>query len=700
MSRFSAVFAGFLALFVYLAIFPYLIGFDFHFWQQTKVLGVVWCILFLPLLIKKDNKEQNWWLTPSLQTIFLLFLLGAIGYVCRWWQWLIWIAWLLAVVGVILFVYNSFVFWKQTTWKQKIIFLGLSFIFGNYLVGQIYTHALSPIYEANLAFYRGGIPDILDASYHSSVSQMLQTYNVLTTGLDGLVSMNYNIIVHYLFAQLALFFSTSVLYFFNLVYPVLMFPLFFYTFLSLSNTFYQRLSFYLQKPSNYILFHFSSSFVLFFIFFPLPDSIYARGLLGYHFVQAPIYTTALVLLFTITETAINYIDRPIARKTFDCFFLPVALFIAAYAQVSIGVALLTGIGYVWLLEKRWKMLYGWIWIVLHIVILFFCYWLTAETKPGIQYSYEGRLNWFFFFRQEGFNGVEFVWGMYSPLILVVCLALFWLKLSFSLAPTNKFLHYILALCLIALAGLSPNVLLELYGSTGMYFMSIQRFLAGSFLMAMLSFVNFHLPYKQVLKVSTILGMILLIYMPFRNTLNEAWKTNIDIRKEITGIKDFHWKANHFVEKIFSNDADWVKAAILFDENIEQKAMQNAFFAFIRKLKQLNEQLTLSEKSKSLLYLPYHQLNFLYPKNEKWYCIQIPIYLTATSGIALLKGLPHASCTENVGAYGYSYYNYEDREKVWQVGYSVQEAFSHTRQKGFQILWYYDTKQAIFQKVVF
>ncbi len=99
-------------------------------------------------------------------------------------------------------------------------------------------------------------------------------------------------------------------------------------------------------------------------------------------------------------------------------------------------------------------------------------------------------------------------------------------------------------------------------------------------------------------------------------------------------------------------------------------------------------------------MPYHQLNFLYPKNEKWYCIQIPIYLTATSGIALLKGLPHASCTENVGAYGYSYYNYEDREKVWQVGYSVQEAFSHTRQKGFQILWYYDTKQAIFQKVVF
>ncbi len=162
-----------------------------------------------------------------------------------------------------------------------------------------------------------------------------------------------------------------------------------------------------------------------------------------------------------------------------------------YSHVSVGLAISASIGYAWLVSQKWKRLLGWFWIILHLGILFFCYWLTAETKVGgEQYSHEGRLNWFFFFRQEGFNGFEFAWAMYLPLILATFLVFWQLKISFSITSENKFLHYTAGLYFIALAGVLPNIVLELYGSTGMYFMSIQRFLAGSFLMAMLAFLHF------------------------------------------------------------------------------------------------------------------------------------------------------------------------------------------------------------------
>ncbi len=183
-------------------------------------------------------------------------------------------------------------------------------------------------------------------------------------------------------------------------------------------------------------------------------------------------------------------------------------------------------------------------------------------------------------------------------------------------------------------------------------------------------------------------MILLVYMPFRNTLNDAWQRNIAVRKEITGVRDFHWKANHFVEKLFSNDADWAKVAILFDKNLEEKAVQNPFFAFIRKLKDLDRNVPVPEKAKSLLYIPNNVLQFRHFQ-EKIPCMQVPMYFTAVSGIALFEGLPNAECTQSLGAYGYSYYNFEGREKAWREGYTILEAHKIVKERKFKWLWYYN-----------
>ncbi|GAB4131236.1 MAG: hypothetical protein Fur0027_18170 [Raineya sp.] len=700
MRNFSAIFAGFAALFVYLAIFPYQIGFEFHFWQQSKVLGVAYFVIFFPIFLQKRQiKQPAWWQLPAIESVFCLLGLGALGYLCRWWEWLSELSWGIALLGLLLFVWAIVDFWKKTNWKQKSVFLGLSFLLGTYFLAQIYAHySHAPIYEAMIAFYDPTAHSVLlDMVYHSSITQMLQTYNVMTTGLDGLVTMNYNIFVHFLFAQLCLLLSISSLDFFNLAYPVLIFSLFFYTFLSLSDSLYQQIATYLQKPSNYVLFHFGSIIVLICLFFPLPDNIYSRGLLGMHFSKVAIYTTSLAFLFAFAETCLNYMAKPKHKYIFEWVFMPIFLFVLGYSHVSVGVAILAGIGYAWLLSRKWKNILGWLWILLHLSILFFCYWLTSETKPtGEMHSYEGRLNWFFFFRQEGFNVLEFVWGMYLPLALTIALIFWLLKTKFSFVSENKFLHYAAVLCLIALAGVSPNVILELYGSTGMYFMSVHRFLAGSLLMALVAFLHFSIPHTRIVQFLAGLGVLLWAYMSYRNTTNDAWKANIEVRKTITGISDFNWKANHFVEKLFSDDADWAKVGVLFDKNLEQKAMQNPFYAFARKLKDLGKNVAVAEKTQSLLYIPYHALNFKHFK-ERIPCMQVPIYFTATSGIALFEGLPNAKCTKAIGDYGYSYYNYEGREKTWQGGYDISEAFNATQQRGYRFLWYYDVNTQSFRR---
>jgi|GEM_PF-1956179 len=85
-------------------------------------------------------------------------------------------------------------------------------------------HYHSPLYLESLA---GGTAQS-DALHHAAYANMIRTYGVASTGLDGLPAYRYHFGSHWLFAQCSTLLDMTVLDFYQLGYPVVFLPLLVY----------------------------------------------------------------------------------------------------------------------------------------------------------------------------------------------------------------------------------------------------------------------------------------------------------------------------------------------------------------------------------------------------------------------------------------------------------------------------------------
>lgn len=695
--RYTAFFSLWMSIFIVLSINLYQIGFETPIGLLLRSVGMLAIIIYLPIYF--FAKPHYWWQNHSFGSFVVLVLLSGLGYLCRFLPFLSNISYLLAGIGMILWFKAIFNDLKNFSWKKNIAGVLLGALLGTYLLAYFYSRsAHSALYEEVIAFFGSPNEVLLDSIYHSAVAKMIQTYQVLTTGVEGVVPMNYNVVSHWIFAQLSLLLETDILRFYHLVNPVIVFPFFMYAFLSLVSQVYTHLSEKVFHKSTPKLFSISSWIVFLCLFFPIPDSIYARGLLGLHFVQSLTYPLALTFLWCFGSLCLSYFQKPNHRVLFLWLIFPCSVFIIGYTHVAMGVAILAATGYLFLRFKLFLSPTYWAWIFLQAGILFVTYWLTAETNfAGQSNSHEGSFQWFFFFRQEGFVWWDFLVGLYLPLAIIS--VLYWQKFRLKGLIDNKmiFLEIIWA---VALGGLAPNIILALYGSTGMYFMSTQRLLAGLLLLAYIPFLeDFWLfwtkKYAQYIGAALILGFVLVFYMSYRNTLNNSWSDNLKARKHIMQIEDFNWKANHFIEKAFSDDKDWLKAKKLFSKDIQKKVAQNDYIKFIHAIQSLDK-LPISEKSQSLLYIPFHKIRLRH-FDSTIVCAQTPMHLTALSGLALVGGLPKPSC--GVGAYGYSYLDFTLRDKAWKDGLSKEELTQIAQKRGFKYVYCFKPEDYSYEKIV-
>jgi len=695
--RFITFFVSLMAIFIFLSISLYRLGFASPFEFFLKCLGLLYFLVYLPLVL--FPKEQFWWQNSSFLSFVLLFFVGLVGYACRFFSFISNFSYFFAGIGFLLWLKSIIADLKNFSWKNSVALLLLSAVLGTYLLAYFYSkNAHNALYEESIAFFFSPYEVLVDSIYHSAVAKMIQTYQVLTTGVEGLVSMNYNVVSHWLFAQLALLLGVDMPSFYHLGNPIIVFPLFMYAFFSLLIQVYAYLSEEVFKQSAPKLFSVAFWIIFFCLFLPIPDSIYARGLLGYHFVQSLTYPLALTFLWCFAGLCLSYAQKPHKKTLFLWVVFPVALFLLAYTHVAVGVAILSATGYLFLRFRLFRLPSYWLWVLVQAVILLLTYWLTAETNfAGKARSYEGSFEWFFFFKQEGFVWWDFLLGLYLPLFIIS--VLYWWKFRWAGLVNNKMILLEL-IWAIALGGITPNIVLALYGSTGMYFMSIQRLLAGMLLMASLPFFKeFSLfwakRYAQYVGAVLVLGFVLLFYMSYRNVLNDSWKDNLAVRKHIRQIEDFNWKANHFVEKAFSDDKDWEKAKKLFSKDIQKEVVQNDYIKFTRAIKRLDT-LPISEKSQSLLYIPFHKIRLRH-LDSSIVCGHTPFYLTAISGIALVGGIPKPSCA--VGAYGYGYLDFTWRDKAWKEGLSREELIQITQKRGLKYVYCFKPEDYSFEKII-
>ncbi len=696
--RKNAVIASSISFFVTFIISLYIWGFQMPSVTLLKSLGLAWFILLLPQFLSKPSKPI-WWRTYSLQSVYLLLSLASLGFLKRYAEWIGFLSWVTALLGILVGLYTFGAIASSRTFYLKKIagYLFLAFLVGSYLLGHIYKFAFSPILLEN--FSALNVPyTYLDTVYHSACAKMLQTYEVFTTGLDGTIPMNYNVFTHWLSSHLAYFFEIPIHQYYNLTYPIVFFAFWVFTFLELVQKLF---TFFAQKRAS-SLSNLPTSIWFWVIFlcilFPLPDNIYTRGLLGLHFTQTHTYTIALSLFFIFIESLIAFWQEEKKQVAFVWLFFPVFSFILGTAHVAIVVAITAGTGYLFLRKKLFMKWHYWIWILLVLFNLVICYFFTAETIPfsGREKSYEGRVEWFHFFRQEQFEPFNFWVIFYSTLYLVTFLYIWNEKITFKnwLRRTDTILVELL--WVVALAGIVPNIVLALYGSTGMYFLSVQRFLASAFLLAYFPFIpTLHFSFWKWLKYPVFIGIALLMYMMYRNNFNDSWEANFQARKNIMQINDFSWKATHYIENLFHpQHPDWQKAKRIFSDSLQIKIQQNSYYQFIQKIAELDK-LFISEKKEALLYIPFHKLHF-----QQWetiFATQDGMYLVGISGLALLNGLPHPKYP--VGAYGFSYYDHNLREKTWTQGFTTEELKKLTLQKGFKYLYVFQPEKQGFEKII-
>ena len=110
-------------------------------------------------------------------------------------------------------------------WKRLAFSIVCTAVLGSGLAFYTCTHHYhSPLFLESLA---GGSVNT-DSLHHAAYANMIRTYGVASTGLDGLPNYRYHFGSHWLFGQLATLLDLTVIEFYQLGYPVVFLPLLVY----------------------------------------------------------------------------------------------------------------------------------------------------------------------------------------------------------------------------------------------------------------------------------------------------------------------------------------------------------------------------------------------------------------------------------------------------------------------------------------
>jgi len=123
-------------------------------------------------------------------------------------------------------------FFQQRSVSASLLLLAGAAVFAQWIGGVVWGR----IYKNPLFFENLSSTGVVhhDALFLSSLANMLRTYGVASTGLDGLPYIPYHWGTPWLFAQWSNLLDSSILEFYQLAYPIIVIPLFFGGVLTLS----------------------------------------------------------------------------------------------------------------------------------------------------------------------------------------------------------------------------------------------------------------------------------------------------------------------------------------------------------------------------------------------------------------------------------------------------------------------------------
>jgi hypothetical protein len=226
---FSAIIAAAIAVIGYLLRFGFS---DNAPLQWAKYVGLSWFLLHFSLvgrwLLRIDGAKRSgrWWTSHATLTLAALGLmvLAGMGWSAAGTTDSSPAAWIMAIVSVVGTAGFALALMIQLTTVRLrysavlVVFAGL---FSLYAAGASWGSGdRSPLFVEELCRGQAAI----DTLYHASISNMLRTYGIPSTGLDGLPYVPYHYGSHWIFARLCNLLDVRVIDFYNRGFPIVFIP--------------------------------------------------------------------------------------------------------------------------------------------------------------------------------------------------------------------------------------------------------------------------------------------------------------------------------------------------------------------------------------------------------------------------------------------------------------------------------------------
>jgi hypothetical protein len=650
-------------------------GLDFQVEQSIKVLGLALTLLNFPLLVSVYLREHRLKVLKdeTAMTFVLLFFSCLIGFIG------IHTGYVFFLFGAVAFVINLLGYIR----RFRLIDVGvlfLVFVMGLWLIVKVWNGGLLHPMLLELLPFDARIQ--IDTLFHMSIAQMIKTYHIPSTGLNGVPFYHYHFGSHLIMASLASVLGMKIFDFYQLGYPAIFLPLFLkaiFTFplvLRRSQGIDARhwVWFWLIVAGGLIgvfpLFRVLSTVAADWNLVIVSESYNVSLIFTFFFFNIlffniemengamKIQTPALVLL-AILALLIGF-SKVSTLFLFSCilFYLLFRFkLVKEQDRLTLNVVFRNPV-----LNPR-KALYGLGYLVLVSLI---CVFVVFDTKAG-----DGGQVVIFHFVKTFVNASALlfvvVYYFWSFVLVGCCFLIIKFHDSASDSRPKAFYWLVIELVLIvSLIGFYPGAIRKIDGGSAAYFMDIHQWLSLALLLVIFPEV---LPAikrsiasltKATTRKMVVGGLALLTIIGTGVMLRNLTKSiDIFIKHQYT-IRTW-MSGRHLGEMKFVKD---ITAMDFFRQRRELRANMLANLQVDRDylaLKHLYELDSLSAREKSSMTIVPKETNLL---SQKYPCHKNPFLIPALTGICMKDGFAAEWC--HVKNYSFEYYRQKDLENDSQL----------------------------------
>ena len=638
------------------------VGFDNPVWPVLETLGLSLFLVAAPRWIMRSvvaSTEIAWWKSEPMVAIACITLTLGAGVTAG--RTGLSAAPIFAIVGFALSLL-TLVRWaarRSSVWSSLAFTAGAA-VFSVWCAGVVWgSRYKMPLFWETLSL-KANIHH--DTFYYAGIANMLETYGVPSTGLDGIPVIRYHFGSQWLFAKWGDLLGTDVLSFYSLGYPIIVLPLFFSALFLFSAELRRawdsaEARSFRSDPRVWIVFAAATVGLI-------PTSaLDALAVWNANAFVSESYLIGMPLFFLALGVGLAFgRNRAIGGSSvswdvfaFLCLFVP--LILAALGFLKISLMLLA-----WALALYLAARLAWYRKPIVVFSLVLSTIAVAATYRVVSLPAQNTGIWpFHFMRFHASAG----WQQFFPLVHLLWTWVYlgarvWeegardFKGLLAAIRANRLIDAE-AVAVVAILGFVPGELIAIHGGSAVYFSDVQRWLALSFIIARIA----HWSWKRApknesrgglrnIRLSTVL--LVFVALPFAATLlvNLAqWparvlRTNIATRRDLAA----------------------------------QTRTYQPIVTALRDIARLPDE----QRRKSLLFIPQSSRQYwsMFTADDR--CTFTPLIAPAIASVAMLDGMPPPEC-EVTDQYNMTAYSARQRPQS-TFDQSDQSLCAKAQAKGF------------------